>query len=46
MKMSLDPNQIRKQDATGVISGIHGNPVGRDLAWTFVNSNWDTLFNR
>lgn len=46
IQMSMDPDQIRGQDATDVISGIHGNPIGRDLAWTFVNANWDILFKK
>jgi hypothetical protein len=39
--MALDPDQIRRQDAAGVISSLE-----RDLVWTFVNANWDTLFKR
>uniref|UniRef100_A0A4W5KDY2 Alanyl aminopeptidase, membrane n=1 Tax=Hucho hucho TaxID=62062 RepID=A0A4W5KDY2_9TELE len=41
----LDPEKIRKQDATFTIVYIAGNVVGQSLAWDFVRSNWDHLFN-
>ncbi|XP_052090870.1 uncharacterized protein LOC127727793 [Mytilus californianus] len=45
IKMSLDFDQVRKQDSVSVFTGIHGNPIGRDLAWTFLNSNWDRIYS-
>ncbi|XP_045068708.1 aminopeptidase N-like isoform X2 [Coregonus clupeaformis] len=41
----LDPERIRKQDATVTIVYIAGNVVGQSLAWDFVRANWDHLFN-
>ncbi|XP_071256433.1 aminopeptidase N-like [Salvelinus alpinus] len=41
----LDPEKIRKQDATFTIVYIAGNVVGQSLAWDFVRTNWDHLFN-
>lgn len=40
----LDPNKIRSQDATSVVSYISGNPIGKYLAWNFFRTNWDKLF--
>ncbi|CAC5411232.1 ANPEP [Mytilus coruscus] len=45
IKMSLDFDQVRKQDSASVFTGVHGNPIGRDLAWTFLNSNWDRIYS-
>uniref|UniRef100_A0A8C7N1V2 Aminopeptidase n=1 Tax=Oncorhynchus kisutch TaxID=8019 RepID=A0A8C7N1V2_ONCKI len=41
----LDPEKIRKQDATFTIVYIAGNVVGQSLAWDFVRTNWNHLFN-
>ncbi|XP_029601174.1 aminopeptidase N-like [Salmo trutta] len=41
----LDPEKIRKQDSTFTIVYIAGNVVGQSLAWDFVRTNWDHLFN-
>nr|XP_057934796.1 aminopeptidase N-like isoform X2 [Doryrhamphus excisus] len=42
---SLDTEKIRKQDATNVITSIAGNAIGQPLAWDFVRSKWDYLYN-
>lgn len=41
---SLDSSKIRSQDAVSVIRYVASNPVGKYLAWTFVQNNWNTLF--
>ncbi|KAJ7999376.1 hypothetical protein DPEC_G00193760 [Dallia pectoralis] len=41
----LDPERIRKQDATFTMVYIAGNVVGQPLAWDFVRANWNHLFN-
>jgi len=41
---SLDSSKIRSQDAVSVVRYVAFNPVGKYLAWTFVQNNWDTLF--
>uniref|UniRef100_UPI0037E80433 aminopeptidase Ey-like n=1 Tax=Semicossyphus pulcher TaxID=241346 RepID=UPI0037E80433 len=41
----LDPKKIRKQDATSTIVSIAGNIVGQPLAWNFIRSNWEHIFN-
>ncbi|XP_053722213.1 aminopeptidase Ey-like [Synchiropus splendidus] len=41
----LDPQKIRKQDATSTIVYIASNPAGQSLAWDFVRANWNHLFN-
>lgn len=45
LEYCLDPDKIRKQDATATINYIAGNTVGQPLAWDFVRSQWDRLFN-
>jgi len=42
---SLDPEKIRKQDATYVIVYISSNSIGQPLAWDFVRAKWDYIFN-
>ncbi|KAM6980556.1 aminopeptidase N-like [Aplochiton taeniatus] len=41
----LDPERIRKQDATATIVYIAGNVIGQPLAWDFVRANWEHIFN-
>lgn len=41
----LDPEKIRKQDATSTINSIASNPIGQSLAWDFVRANWDHIYN-
>lgn len=45
LEYCLDPDKIRKQDATATINYIAGNVVGQPLAWDFIRSQWDHLFN-
>ncbi|XP_028257682.1 aminopeptidase Ey-like [Parambassis ranga] len=45
LQYCLDPEKIRKQDATHTIVYIASNPIGQPLAWDFVRSNWGLLFN-
>uniref|UniRef100_A0A4W4DMG9 Aminopeptidase n=1 Tax=Electrophorus electricus TaxID=8005 RepID=A0A4W4DMG9_ELEEL len=40
----LDPERIRKQDATSTIGYIAGNVIGQPLAWDFVRARWEYLF--
>jgi puromycin-sensitive aminopeptidase len=35
--------EIRTQDAPFLISAILGNVYGRELAWTFVKTNWEKM---
>jgi len=46
LKKSLDmafSDQMRAQDRFKAISFIWANPVGRDLAWEYVQSNWESI---
>uniref|UniRef100_A0AAY4BEQ0 Aminopeptidase n=1 Tax=Denticeps clupeoides TaxID=299321 RepID=A0AAY4BEQ0_9TELE len=45
LEYSLDPNKIRKQDATFAIVYIARNVVGQPLAWDFIRAKWDYIFN-
>ncbi|KAI4800388.1 hypothetical protein KUCAC02_013271 [Chaenocephalus aceratus] len=45
LEYCLDPKKIRKQDATSTIISIASNSVGQPLAWDFVRSRWDYIFN-
>ena len=42
---TLTTTEIRKQDAVNTIVYISRNPIGRSLAWDFVRSKWDFIFN-
>ncbi|XP_033847513.1 aminopeptidase Ey-like [Periophthalmus magnuspinnatus] len=42
---SLDPDMIRKQDATYTIVYIAGNPIGQPLAWDFIRAKWSYIYN-
>ncbi len=37
---------VRSQDTLGMVAGVWGNPVGRDLAWNFVKKNWPIFLER
>ncbi|KAI1889463.1 hypothetical protein AGOR_G00163130 [Albula goreensis] len=43
---TLDPNKIRKQDATSTIVYIGRNVVGQPLAWDFVREKWEYIFTQ
>uniref|UniRef100_A0A3P8YL37 Aminopeptidase n=1 Tax=Esox lucius TaxID=8010 RepID=A0A3P8YL37_ESOLU len=45
LEYSLDPAQIRKQDATATISNVASNVVGMPLAWAFVRARWSYIFS-
>uniref|UniRef100_A0A8C1J9J6 Aminopeptidase n=1 Tax=Cyprinus carpio TaxID=7962 RepID=A0A8C1J9J6_CYPCA len=46
LKYTLDPEKIRKQDATSTIINIASNVVGQPLAWDFVRANWEYIFKQ
>ncbi|NXL36569.1 AMPN Aminopeptidase, partial [Glaucidium brasilianum] len=46
LQYTLDPNKIRKQDATATINSIASTPPGQPLAWDFIRGNWRTLFSQ
>ncbi len=37
---------VRIQDTVGIISSVGANPAGRDVWWSFVKRNWQTLVSR
>ncbi|MBM10819.1 MAG: aminopeptidase [Chloroflexi bacterium] len=39
-------SKVRSQDSITVVTGVAGNPKGRDLAWEFVKSNWGEFDRR
>ncbi|XP_053387121.1 aminopeptidase N-like [Mercenaria mercenaria] len=43
LKMAIDSNEIRRQDAVSVIVYVSRNIIGRSLAWKFFQQNWDFL---
>ncbi|XP_076438803.1 LOW QUALITY PROTEIN: aminopeptidase N-like [Babylonia areolata] len=43
LQLSLNPKEIRKQDALKIIGSISGNTIGRALAWDFFRGHWDRL---
>ncbi|TSL68185.1 Aminopeptidase N [Bagarius yarrelli] len=44
LEYTLDPEKIRKQDATATIGSIASNVIGQPLAWDFVRARWEYLF--
>ncbi|XP_029952160.1 aminopeptidase Ey-like [Salarias fasciatus] len=45
LQYCLDPNKIRKQDASSTIVAIANSPIGQPLAWDFIRANWDRISN-
>uniref|UniRef100_A0A0L8GD67 ERAP1-like C-terminal domain-containing protein n=2 Tax=Octopus bimaculoides TaxID=37653 RepID=A0A0L8GD67_OCTBM len=43
LKISMNPEKIRYQDVSTVLSGISSNPIGEKIVWDFIRSNWDEL---
>lgn len=43
LKISLDTSLVEMSDRVSVILGVAENPVGRQLAWTFVKKHWSNL---
>ncbi|KAJ7390104.1 hypothetical protein OS493_027136 [Desmophyllum pertusum] len=39
-------SEVRSQDTVFVIAGVTGSLMGRELAWQFLQDNWDELHNR
>uniref|UniRef100_A0AAR2IL25 Aminopeptidase n=1 Tax=Pygocentrus nattereri TaxID=42514 RepID=A0AAR2IL25_PYGNA len=46
LEFTLDPNLIRRQDATNTIISIASNVVGQPLAWDFIRANWAYIFTQ
>ncbi|XP_042352305.1 aminopeptidase N-like [Plectropomus leopardus] len=46
LEYTLDPDLIRKQDATSTIVYIANNVVGQPLAWDFVRARWSYIFTQ
>lgn len=46
LEYTLDPEMIRKQDATSTIVYIANNVVGQPLAWDFVRARWLYIFTQ
>jgi puromycin-sensitive aminopeptidase len=45
LDLSLSP-VVRSQDTIRVVAGVAANPHGRDLAWEFVQENWQEFDRR
>lgn len=37
---------VRNQDTVQLVDSVARNPLGSQLAWTFLKANWDTFINR
>ncbi|XP_029909225.1 aminopeptidase N-like [Myripristis murdjan] len=46
LSYTLQPEMIRKQDATSVIVSVAGNREGQELAWAFVREHWKYMFTQ
>lgn len=45
LQSSLNRTKIRTQDTYFVIQNVARNPIGRDMAWKFIRSNWQQIFD-
>ncbi|XP_069580456.1 aminopeptidase N-like [Brachyistius frenatus] len=46
LEYTLNPDLIRKQDATSTIVYIANNVVGQSLAWDFIRARWSYIFTQ
>lgn len=46
LQYTLDPQKIRKQDATSTIVYIANNVIGQSLVWDFVRARWSYIFTQ
>ncbi|KAM7413855.1 hypothetical protein PAMA_018920 [Pampus argenteus] len=46
LSYTLNPDMIRKQDATSVITSVASNRWGQSLAWDFVRAQWKYMFTQ
>ena len=44
--LSTDRSLIRAQDEVSVISDVASNVAGRNIAFDFINENWDELLEK
>eukprot|EP00058_Branchiostoma_floridae_P020053 XP_002605543.1 hypothetical protein BRAFLDRAFT_130666 [Branchiostoma floridae] len=42
---TIDSTKVRKGDALNTIVSISGNKLGKAMVWTFLNQNWDYIFD-
>lgn len=42
---SIDGKTVRTQDTVYVISNVASNPVGKYVAWTFAEANWNKIIS-
>jgi puromycin-sensitive aminopeptidase len=38
--------EVRNQDLMFPLGSVASNPLGREMAWNFLKTNWETLFKR
>ena len=43
MTYAFDDTKIRRQDARSAILAVIYNPLGRDLAWNYLQRNWNHI---
>ena len=46
LKNSMDENIIRKQDETTIVADVASNPIGRTLAYDYLDQYWDYYLDR
>lgn len=46
LRMAINPDEIRRQDAVSAIVAISRNTIGRSLAWDFFRENWDLFIEK
>lgn len=44
--MSYDKSVVRQQDMTSIIIDVANNPIGKRLAFDFIDEKWDDLLQK
>ncbi|EDV21351.1 expressed hypothetical protein [Trichoplax adhaerens] len=46
LQRSMNTSLVRSQDTLSVIRYVSGTTLGRPIAWSFFQANWNTLYDR
>ncbi|CAN7984588.1 unnamed protein product [Ixodes hexagonus] len=45
LQLSLDQDRIKAQDVHTVVGVVSANPIGHLVAWHFLKTHWDAIYN-
>lgn len=46
LSLSFDESVVRRQDMTSIIIDVANNPIGKRLAFDFIDEKWDDLLQK